>query len=203
MGSRVVRGSLSGTTGRRRVPIDGKRSGLRRRNLIDLTGGFIGPPFFSLSEIERAFSSGQPFIEHTTGDPEGRPARVAEIVCADTAGLAAGDAILSFLRDGREYFLLTVKKTPPRPDDPASFRGHLTILEPLAVAVRKRVLARAEVGIVPGAASVLHSVRVRLFDEHTGERLASYQAVLLMDKLLAWLIRPVLAEEDVDLAWGD
>ena len=125
----------------------------------------------------------------------------AKYVREQTADIGSADAVISFLKDRADIYLLTVRKLGARHDDERWFEGRVLIMEPLSVSRARRMLAEAHLTRKPSlGAGVMYEASIPVHDAETDRLLSSYEGLLLLDKVLS-LMAPADAEAPDEVPW--
>lgn len=174
---------------------------LRRKHLLDISGRIVGDPFISLVALDKAFQDARAELRVQNRSENSRVARLVRYVSEQTVRVRPADAIITFLRDRGEIYLLKLQKNASSSAGDGVFGARLTVMEPLAVSRRRRILAEALVECRPDEDGELYSATIRVFDEATDRYLASYDGLVLLDKVLSRIVAPARTERGADTVW--
>lgn len=177
---------------------------LRRQHVMNVSGAIIGEPLIDFVAIENAIENEARDLRVSDSEPESAIGRCARYLVEQTVGVCHPNALLVFLVDHKDVFLLTVSRhRPSGPQDELRLRVDAVILEPIAATRKRRIVAQAAVACCPSETrgGVEYSATVPLTDEG-GEPCTSYDGLILLDKVLSKLAAPRPGQRDVDAAWA-
>jgi hypothetical protein len=120
----------------------------------------------------------------------------------ELAGVRPPNTVVSFVRDRRDMFMLAVRPAARDTTDPAAFKAHVTILEPLSVSRSKRVVAQATIQRRGGPKGAVYQVSIPVRPKDESGIVPSYVGLVLLDKVLSRVAVPARTAQDVDAAWA-
>ena len=165
-----------------------ERSILGGRHLLDVGGAILGDPVFEYVEIERALQDDAPRMEAASRDPSSTVGRCVRAILAEVSSLRPPNALITFVRDGRDYYVLTLGWADHDEGREVASAARLTIPEPLATARPRRLVVTARVerrGGGSDGAEYAVSVPVRPPDDP--RHVPALEHLQLMDSVLGKL----------------
>lgn len=169
-----------------------------------MSGAILGTPVISLVDIDRALEEEASWVRALDPSPDGPVERCVEALREQLADVSPPNALIAFVRNGRDMFMLSVRRGKPDLSDEDSFYAHVTILEPLSTTRAKRTVARATLSRHrdPVTHAIGYAAALRVSEGDDGISY-SYEGLLLIDKVLSRLSVAPHTERDVNVAWVD
>lgn len=167
--------------------------------MIDASGAIVGEAVLELVEIQGALDRDDGHLLISTTESDSPLGRCVRFLTSETASLSTGNAVVSFLRDGLDLYLLTIRRIGD--SDGMSNRVRVSIVEPLAVSRARRVVAAADLSRTEHAGAYEeYAVDVPIRPPEDSHAVPSYVGLVLLDKVLSRFGRRDSESREVDWA---
>jgi hypothetical protein len=161
----------------------------------------MGDPVFDLTEIERCFERQDELLETVVTDADTVVGRCVERLLADVSEVRPPNAVITFLRNGRDYYLMQVGRDEQDRDVERPTVARLRVLEPLSVSRSRRnvgsAVARRSVGR-DGIAT--YGITVPVHVHGRPDLCPAYVHLILLNKVLSRLGQEP-RKTAVDMTW--